>query len=38
MSKKYNHAFDFAFEIISKRRDAADVTAEMIRKACIDRM
>ena len=35
---KYNHAYDFWFEVISDREDAADVTPEMIRKACIERI
>lgn len=34
----FSHAFDFAFEVRSKRVDAADVTAEMLRAALIRRV
>ncbi|MFD1911328.1 hypothetical protein [Halodurantibacterium flavum] len=33
----FSHAFDFAFEVTSRRKDAADVTAEMLRAALIRR-
>lgn len=33
----FSHAFDFAFELVSKRKDASDVTAEMLRAALIRR-
>jgi hypothetical protein len=32
-----SHAFDFAFELVSERQDASDVTAEMLRAALIRR-
>jgi hypothetical protein len=34
----FSHAFDFAFELVSKRKDATDVTAEMLRAALIRRV
>ncbi|OES24041.1 hypothetical protein [Alteromonas macleodii] len=34
----FNHAFDFAFEINSHDKDAEDVTADMIRRAMIERL
>ena len=34
----YNHAYDFAFEVISAKEDASDVTGEMLRTACIERI
>lgn len=33
----YRHAFDFAFEVVSRERDASDVTPEMLRAALIKR-
>ena len=33
----FRHAFDFAFELLSREHDAADVTAEMLRRALIQR-
>ena len=33
----WNHAYDFAFEVLSKDQDGKDVTAAMLRQACIDR-
>ena len=33
----FSHAFDFAFEVPSRRQDAADVTPEMLRQALIQR-
>lgn len=33
----FRHAFDFAFELPSREQDAADVTAEMLRRALIQR-
>jgi hypothetical protein len=35
---KFNHAYDFAFEVISERDDAEDVTAPMIRAALLERV
>jgi hypothetical protein len=35
---KYNHAFDFAFEVISKDEFAEDVTPAMLRTALIERI
>lgn len=35
---KYNHAYDFAFEVISHDEDASDVTPEMIRDALLTRV
>lgn len=35
---KYSHAYDFAFEVVSSKEDASDVTANMIAEACIARM
>jgi hypothetical protein len=37
MIKKYNHAFDFAFEVVSLKEDGSDVTPEMLRAACVER-
>lgn len=34
---KFNHAFDFAVEVISKKEDASDVTPAMLRAALIKR-
>lgn len=33
----FSHAFDFAFEVTSQKRDASDVTPEMLRTALIHR-
>ena len=30
MRSNYSHAYDFAFEVVSQRQDAADVTAKML--------
>ncbi len=38
MKLKYNHAYDFAFEIISEHEGGDDVTPEMLRDACIARI
>jgi hypothetical protein len=35
---KHNHAYDIAFEIISERDDAEDVTPAMIRAALLERV
>ena len=35
---KYNHAYDIAFEVISDRDDAEDVTPAMIRTALLERI
>jgi hypothetical protein len=35
---KFNHAYDFAFEVISERDDAEDVTPAMIRAALLERV
>lgn len=35
--RKYNHAFDFAVEVISNREDREDVTAAQLRAALIKR-
>ena len=35
---RFSHAYDFAFELTSDDPDAADVTPEMIRQACINRI
>jgi len=35
---KYNHAYDFAVEVISERDDAEDVTPAMIRTALLERI
>jgi hypothetical protein len=35
---KFNHAYDFAFEVRSNRDDAEDVTAPMIRAALLERV
>ena len=35
---KFNHAYDFAFEVISDRDDAEDVTAPMLRAALLERI
>ena len=33
----FSHAFNFAFEVTSRKRDASDVTTEMLRTALIHR-
>jgi hypothetical protein len=35
---KFNHAYDFAFEVVSDRDDAEDVTAPMLRAALLERV
>jgi len=35
---KFNHAYDFAFEVVSDRDDAEDVTAPMLRAALLERI
>lgn len=35
---RFNHAYDFAFEVISDRDDAEDVTAPMLRAALLERI
>jgi hypothetical protein len=35
---KFNHAYDFAFEVRSERDDAEDVTPAMIRAALLERV
>jgi hypothetical protein len=35
---KFNHAYDFAFEVISDRDGAEDVTAPMLRAALLERV
>ena len=35
---RFNHAYDFAFEVISNRDDAEDVTAPMLRAALLERI
>ena len=34
----FNHAYDFAFEVISQTENGEDVTPEMLRQACIERI
>ena len=34
----FNHAYDFAFEVISQKEDGEDVTPTMLRQACIERI
>lgn len=36
-TKTFNHAYDFAFEVISIHRDAKGVTAAMLRAALLER-
>lgn len=36
-TKKFNHAFDFAFEVVSNNEYASDVTSAMIREALLKR-
>lgn len=38
MTIKFNHAFDFAFEVFSNEEDASDVTSDMLRDACVKRI
>jgi hypothetical protein len=35
---KYNHAYDFAFEVVSSAENAEDVTPQMLRKALLKRV
>ncbi|SHH51672.1 hypothetical protein [Ferrimonas marina] len=35
---KYNHAFDFGFEVESENQQATDVTGDMLRAALIKRI
>lgn len=35
---KWNHAFDFAFEVISEKEDGSDVTPAMLLAACRARL
>lgn len=35
---KFNHAFDIAFEVVSDKADASDVTADMLRTALYRRI
>lgn len=34
---RFSHAYDFAFELVSDREDAEDVTAVMLREALLQR-
>ena len=34
----WNHAYDFAFEVVSQKEDGEDVTAAMLRQACVERI
>lgn len=34
---KYNHAYDFAFEVISEHEEGADITPAMLRAALLKR-
>jgi len=36
--KTFNHAYDFAFEVVSNKEDASDVTGAMLRYECIKRI
>lgn len=36
--KKFNHAYDIAFEVISNREDGSDVTPEMFREGLLRRI
>lgn len=36
--KKYNHAYDIGFSLISSTEDASDVTPEMFRTALVNRI
>lgn len=36
--KTFNHAYDFAFEVVSQKEDASDVTATMLRFECAKRI
>lgn len=36
--RRFNHAFDIGFEVISETEDGADVTPEMIEEALLDRI
>lgn len=33
MRKKYNHAYDFACEVVSRKEDGSDVTPRMLARA-----
>lgn len=35
---KFNHMFDFAFTVISEKKDASDVSASMLIAACRKRL
>ena len=35
---RYNHAYDFAFEVISNHPEGEDVTVAMLITACRDRL
>lgn len=35
---RFNHAYDFAFEVVSDRADAEDVTPAMLRAALLERV
>jgi hypothetical protein len=34
----FNHAYDFAFEVISQKENGEDVTPAMLRQSCIERI
>jgi hypothetical protein len=34
----FNHAYDFAFEVISEKENGEDVTPVMLRQACLERI
>jgi len=38
MSKQYNHAYDFAFEVLSNHAEGDDVTPAMLIAACRARL
>mgnify|MGYP000577908318 CR=1 FL=1 len=38
MAKKFNHAFDLAFEVISNQEDGEDVTPEMLKEGLLKRI
>ncbi len=35
---RFNHAYTFGFEVVSKREDASDVTHEMLLQAILNRL
>jgi len=37
MATKYNHAFDFAFEVVSEHENPDDVSASELRRALVAR-